>query len=1014
MATHLSVELRWHDSGWNGCICKMPHLNSYCRYIGKGKDETFEKQHSGVALSSLTHVGMYENKKEGGCYIPCRGMINAFSEQEYSIRYNIKNHGMHEESLKSYSCYTKPYENKWKNESLKTFWGALEKEKSLIIYYSNITPFMDDKKRIIVGIGRLKDKSKIAPDGYCQCIQNYPEEGFRLPYQEYINNNIDASHIVVPVPKNYEKQFKFFAEHVSNEGALAVCEDLSVKVDAIRRDIKCGTVTLAEDWNSRQEWLQGVIREVWADRGMYPGISGVLLFLGFTRGTIYRKDVLIPIEKADGDTLKHTLERLDGKASPEKEYEDDFARAKANWTKYPAGSDKRKLLELLMRMELSKEQVEKIVDKEKRKSAGIALSEKEILNNPYRITEDEFSTVTSNNKMDCIGLETIDHGMVPYSPGGPGTCEPNDIRRIRAAIIDELRKAADEGDTLLHADDLLGRVRERFKDRRICEPDLLAMKSEKIRKFYEEKLVFLGENADFIAMAAMRDQEELIKESVLEFMKKRYKDDPPNWGNIIETVIGSEKDKQADIKSEQKAREEKIDVLNKLFSQRFSVLAGKAGTGKTKTIIMLIKALIDVRKNEPSDFLILTPTGKASIRIIKDMENAGLAYLRQRIMTIHLHLKKSDWLNEKNELRQSGGSISSAKVIIIDEASMVTTDLFSTLLKSINIQDIDRLILIGDPHQLPPIGPGRPFYDTVRFLSSSKECEAHLGILEQQIRFKNQNNLCKELAEMFRKDKKPGDINLAELLKKISTNPHSDNNDLFIWDWNEEDFAERLYGVLKHIGIYDIASYKRIIGFEDKDISKCESWQILTPYKLHPRIGSSSLNLIVQKNIWGNNPLDLQPGDKVMQIVNKKTIPCNPPKRDQFVANGEIGLVKGVHKKGLNIQFSDQPDFEYNYDNSEKEKSDEMNLELAYAITIHKAQGSDFKNVILIIPKEGKNISIEMLYTALTRFKETTHILVEGGIETLIDYKKNGYSETDKRNTNLFTLIERVIPRVAS
>lgn len=149
--------------------------------------------------------------------------------------------------------------------------------------------------------------------------------------------------------------------------------------------------------------------------------------------------------------------------------------------------------------------------------------------------------------------------------------------------------------------------------------------------------------------------------------------------------------------------------------------------------------------------------------------------------------------------------------------------------------------------------------------------------------------------------------------------------------------------------------------------------------------------------------------DKVIQTRNTRKLFCSPYKKESYVANGEVGIARWMFKDEdvLNVVFSDQPEFSYSYYRGVNERSAEVNLELAYAITIHKSQGSDFDNVILVIPERAFNTTTEMLYTALTRFKKKTYLLVQGGIETLEKHRHVSSSETDKRNSFLFKIAVR-------
>jgi hypothetical protein len=142
---------------------------------------------------------------------------------------------------------------------LNHFWKRLEEKKSLIAFYTNSTPAAEDKKRVIVGLGRLEKKYKMSLFGTTdekpgpnyawqrQLSHNYPQEGFRLPYQEYLEQGLDTKEIVVTVPKEVEDQFKYVTEHVSDDAMLSVVEKIGNSLEVIIDDIAKGKVRLTED-----------------------------------------------------------------------------------------------------------------------------------------------------------------------------------------------------------------------------------------------------------------------------------------------------------------------------------------------------------------------------------------------------------------------------------------------------------------------------------------------------------------------------------------------------------------------------------------------------------------------------------------------------------------------------------------------------------------------------------------------------------------------------------------------
>jgi len=147
-----------------------------------------------------------------------------------------------------------------------------------------------------------------------------------------------------------------------------------------------------------------------------------------------------------------------------------------------------------------------------------------------------------------------------------------------------------------------------------------------------------------------------------------------------------------------------------------------------------------------------------------------------------------------------------------------------------------------------------------------------------------------------------------------------------------------------------------------------------------------------------------------MQIRNRSKDGWAYPKGSglDYVANGEIGIVSEAFKrKGgsdvLSAVFSTQADASYRYYRSQVDEY----LELAYALTVHKAQGSDFEVVFLIIPQKASTLSRELIYTGLTRFRRKLVLLIERDIEPLRRLRSPEYSDTRSRNTQMFTLALR-------
>ena len=135
-----------------------------------------------------------------------------------------------------------------------------------------------------------------------------------------------------------------------------------------------------------------------------------------------------------------------------------------------------------------------------------------------------------------------------------------------------------------------------------------------------------------------------------------------------------------------------------------------------------------------------------------------------------------------------------------------------------------------------------------------------------------------------------------------------------------------------------------------------------------------------------------------------------PEKDDAYIANGEIGMVVGFFRKRglpdlrwkLEVEFSSQPGFKYDFTSRDFKEESNAVLERAYALTVHKSQGSEFSTVILVLPNPCRLLSRELLYTALTRQKDRIVILHQGPRTELVKYSSDDHSETARRLTNLF------------
>lgn len=1093
MTTHLSARLTWHEDAWNGHVCAHPTLNAACtvlEHIRDARKDEIEHAHSGKDFGMV--------RTETGYLPPCQRDANAFGRERFFIRHDDPLPGRDlpsvEEEVHPYSCCPTPYRwmlegnfrdiceeenlqihgrrnlnstSTWVMEDdrqralLGYFWGKLEKEKSLIFYYCNRGNAVDEEiSRLIVGVSRIKeigdpmyfgkraDKPGNFPVWSRQITNAMPQEGVRIPYQEYLALGKDMEEIVCRPPDGMSLPFSYVAEHLTDGQAVSSILAVLKSIERVRAD---GFVQ--GSWDDAIAWCNTILDEVWAGRGAYPGIGSVLRYLGCTQGHAYHATVLKELERAGRNPWEYVRMILDGRMSPPADqYQEGLSAAAKQWRSMPT---RHNLLDTLVCFELTTDQVTGVANEDERRKRGIMARADKISENPYLLYEQD----KGDENSEPIDLETIDQGMWPEGDAAlfrsSDAVAHNDHRRIRATACAILREAADNGDTLLPFEAFMRRLHKHFPDKRRCIADREALWGGEDRAFYDQILWLkeepypeswkvsnnggtqhsvvaeqddeltedLGEGdpnegniiptIKLIALKSIRKQEVEIAK-VFEGIGKVEKlpSEIPDWRKLLtESDFGSPGSQR-----EEDAISEKVQALDVLFCQRISILTGGAGTGKTSVLKIFLKHLRESEGHTTT--LLAAPTGKARVRL--------QAATGRSSNTIHQILHDAGMLGPNYRILEAPekGKIKYEN-IIIDESSMPSVELLAALFRAVDVNTFKRLIFVGDPYQLPPIGPGRPFVDALRWMREEHpECIAELKTCMRVMPTedgKAQFSKGLELADGYRDEPGPGDdAILSELVQKGET------ADVQIAFWNDHtellDAIDKVLESRFNISDGDEKAYERSLGIDEENWQQSEKWQILSPTRIQP-YGTDEINRVLQSRFrasmlaMARNPYSKWPApmgdqdivfhDKIMQRVNMpKWLPKGAAGL-RFVANGEIGIVvaawKGKQGKSDNIKvvFSTQDKAEYGYKKAEVKEA----LELAYALTVHKAQGSEFDTVILILPRKAQTLSRELLYTGLTRFKGTLVLLVEKDSQPLLDYRRPEASDTMRRTTRMFKLL---------
>lgn len=409
------------------------------------------------------------------------------------------------------------------------------------------------------------------------------------------------------------------------------------------------------------------------------------------------------------------------------------------------------------------------------------------------------------------------------------------------------------------------------------------------------------------------------------------------------------------------------EAIQSINSNNVVIITGGPGTGKTT----IIKNVIDIYKSHGKKVVLCAPTGRAAKRMT---EMTG-----EEAKTLHrlLEIGKIEKDNEFTIMNYEVAPID-ADVIIVDEASMVDIYLMNYLLNG--IYQGTKLILVGDTDQLPSVGPGSVLKDII----NSERIKTIF------------------LDEIFRQAAQ----------SKIIVNSHRVNDGEYFLDKEEQEGLKDDFFYIKEksqdIMLGQIISLckGRLKNFGDYDFF--ENIQILSPTK-KGLLGTKELNKRLQEEL---NPSSdekkekkvgeviFREGDRVMQVKNNYDIYWEKGntlsltyENGTGIFNGELGKIVKIDflNKQIKILFDDEKEAWYAF-------SDMDQIEHAYAITVHKAQGSEFDVVIMVVTQSSAMLlTRNLLYTGLTRAKK---LLILIGNDNVVKFMIQN-ADTKIRNTGL-------------
>lgn len=553
-----------------------------------------------------------------------------------------------------------------------------------------------------------------------------------------------------------------------------------------------------------------------------------------------------------------------------------------------------------------------------------------IRKNPYRLAEE----------IDGIGFEKADELATRIG------FDPQSINRVKAALTYVLYKGTTDGHVYLERHVLVSAAEQLLRTEGLdTENALMELQIEQ-----KVMIDYVG-HSEMVYLIRYYDMEQYVANKLFDLASMPFQKDEAMESEIHKI------EKRQQIELDDVQREAIVEAM----SYGVFILTGGPGTGKTTTINAIIQAFVD----KGMEVLLAAPTGRAAKRMT---ETTGYPS-----KTIHRLLEITMGADNNQNFERNEEYPLEADVIIIDEASMVDITLMYYLMKA--IVPGTRLIFVGDQDQLPSVGPGNVLKDMI-----------HSGVL---------NTI--KLERIFRQAAESDIVVNAHMINKGEGIRLKEKRDFFFVSRQQAG-----QGVQEIINLIQ----NRLPGFINKYLSKeqleaaqdiSDHIQVLTPMR-KGITGVNNLNEVLQQAL---NPASsdkkekvyrnivFREQDKVMQIKNNYNAQWQVLNKLGYqieegsgIFNGDIGRIIDVNHftETLKVRFDDGKIVIYEFTNLDE-------LELAYAITIHKSQGSEYPVIILpVFMGPPMLMTRNLLYTAITRAKSFV-VLVgqEGVIRQMID-----------------------------
>ena len=585
--------------------------------------------------------------------------------------------------------------------------------------------------------------------------------------------------------------------------------------------------------------------------------------------------------------------------------------------------------------------------------------------NPYRLV--------TEGRVKRIGVQTIDEKIAPYFK-----IDPSDRRRLKAQIIYTIKQARSLYGLQPFEDDTTGETYGFPGGGHVyCDfSQIVGLSAESMdlpRKQVAEEL----------RRMAVEPRNPLVRKPLIVIEKDANDKDRYVYAHSLhaaEVGLAFHLRRLLDTGVEDLSHlqvvtpglvlsDEQNTAIQMALARPISIITGGPGVGKTT----IIKALTSTFLHAQVDFSLCAPTGVAARRMVKATD--------QPASTIHKLLAIDPM---RGAFQHNRDNPLGSKAIICDESSMIDIGLMYSLFDA--IASGARVILVGDSDQLPPVGPGAPFRDMVAWgqIPTTRLTEVRRQELTNSLIIKGSRSI------------------LAREIPEFSADPP--HGDLYAFPYSSEMRA------LTMVTDLVLTKITATFGIERDGI------QVLCPHRRMKRkksksgdtedeqisrlLAAENINAILQEKIHGQKPTkDVRffKGDRVIHTKNNYNLRGSDG--SDGVMNGEIGYVREVREKRHGeivkpeyvIEFTDGKKVTY-------EEKDSRELDLAYALSVHKSQGSEFQATVVLAYHSGNFFSRNMLYTAITRGKRVVIVVSPKGS---VDFRKILKTDETKRASRL-------------